>query len=189
MIIEYHIVFCLKGRYLFNYSLNQMLMRNSFFSFTLLLLVVSLTAQTKTNWSPQQCLQLKNISATLVSPDGSKMLYTVREAIMTEDRSEYINNVWLCNSDGTHHVQLTKGDKGASNPGWSPDGKWISFTSSRDGKNNLYLLPLDGGEAEKITDVKSGVLIYEWSHDGNSIAFTMTDAPSDKEEKNKKSKK
>ena len=188
MIIGYQTVFCLGSRILFTYSLNQMVMRISFISIIILLLVVNISAQTKTNWSPQQCLQLKNISATIVSPDGSKMLYTVREAIMTDDRSEYINSVWVCNTDGTHHVQLSKGDKGASNPGWSPDGKWVSFTSSRDGKNNLYLLPLEGGEAEKITDVKSGILIYEWSHDGNSIAFTMTDAPSDKEEKNKKSK-
>ena len=63
-------------------------MRISFISIILLLLVVNITAQTKTNWSPQQCLQLKNISATIVSPDGSKMLYTVREAIMSDDRSE-----------------------------------------------------------------------------------------------------
>jgi len=45
-------------------------------------------AQTKTNWSPEQCLKLKNISAVVPSPDGSKVLYTVREAVMTEDRSE-----------------------------------------------------------------------------------------------------
>ena len=162
-------------------------MRTQLFTFILLFSVVKVSAQAKTYWSPEQCLQLKNITATVVSPDGNKMLYAVREAVMTDDRSEYINNIWVCNTDGTHHIQLTKGDKGAANPGWSPDGKWISFTSARDGKNNLYLLSYEGGEAEKITDLKSGILVYEWSHDGNSIAFTMTDAPSDKEEKNKKS--
>jgi dipeptidyl aminopeptidase/acylaminoacyl peptidase len=61
----------------------------------------------QTNWSPEQCLKLKNISSTIVSPDGSKVLYTVREAIMTDDRSEYINNVWVCNTDGSNHIQLT----------------------------------------------------------------------------------
>jgi dipeptidyl aminopeptidase/acylaminoacyl peptidase len=145
-------------------------------------------AQTKTNWSPEQCLKLKNITAVVPSPDGSKILYTVREAIMTDDRSEYVNQVFLCNSDGSNTIQLTKGDKNSSNPKWSPDGKWIAFTSSRDGKNNLYILPVGGGEAEKITDVKSGVGSYDWSHDGNMIAFVMTDAASDKEEKSKKSK-
>ncbi len=140
------------------------------------------------NWTPEQCLKIKNITAVVPSPDGSKILYTVREAIMTDDRSEYINQVWLCNSNGTNAVQLTKGDKNSSNPKWSPDGKWIAFTSSRDSKNNLYILPVGGGESEKITDVKSSVGNYDWSRDGKMIAFTMIDATGDKEEKNKKAK-
>jgi dipeptidyl aminopeptidase/acylaminoacyl peptidase len=133
-------------------------------------------------------LKLKNVSSISVSPDGSKVLYTVREAVMTDDRSEYMNQVFLCNADGSNTIQLTRGDKNSSNPGWSPDGKWISFTSSREGKNNLYILPLSGGESEKITDVKTGVGLYEWSRDGNMIAFTMMDATTDKEEKDKKGK-
>lgn len=141
-----------------------------------------------TGWAPDQCLKLKNISASVASPDGSKVLYTVREALMTEDRSEYINQVWLCNADGSNSVQLTKGDKNSSIPQWSPDGKWISFISSRDGKANLYLLPVGGGESEKLTDVKTGVGNYEWSRDGNMIAFVMQDAAESKEEKDKKAK-
>ena len=151
-----------------------------------LLFVYSISAQT--NWSPEQCLKIKNITAVRVSPDGSKILYTVREAMMTDDRSEYINQVWLCNADGSNPIQLTKGDKNSSNPKWSPDGKWIAFTSSRDSKNNLYVLPVGGGEAEKVTDVKTSVGEYDWSHDGKMIAFTMADAAADKEEKDKKAK-
>jgi dipeptidyl aminopeptidase/acylaminoacyl peptidase len=145
-------------------------------------------AQTKTNWSPEQSMKIKNITAVRVSPDGTKVLYTVREAVMTDDRSEYVNQVWLCKADGTNTIQLTKGDKNSSNPQWSPDGKWITFTSSRDSKNNLYLLPVGGGEAEKLTDVKTSVGAYDWSRDGKMIAFTMADAADDKEEKNKKTK-
>ena len=152
-----------------------------------LLSIVSF-GQTQKNWSPEQCLKLKNITAVRVSPDGNKILYTVREAVMTDDRSEYVNQVWLCNADGSNAIQLTKGDKNSSNPKWSPDGKWIAFTSSRDSKTNLYILPVGGGEAEKITDVKSSVGNYEWSHDGKMIAFTMIDAVGDKEDKDKKAK-
>jgi dipeptidyl aminopeptidase/acylaminoacyl peptidase len=161
-------------------------MQKIFLAFISFCIVVTTTAQT--NWSPEQCLQLKNITAVVPSPDAGKVLYTVREAVMTEDRSEYINQVWLCNSDGSNAIQLTKGDKNSSNPSWSPDGKWIAFTSSRDTKTNLYVLPVGGGEAEKFTDVKSAVGNYKWSNDGSMIAFTMLDAADSKEEKNKKAK-
>ncbi len=161
-------------------------MRKSVFVFVSMLLTVILSAQS--DWSPEQCLKLKNISAIVPSPDGMKVLYTVREAVMTDDRSEFINQVWLCNADGSNPVQLTKGDKNSSNPKWSPDGKWIAFTSSRDSKNNLYVLPVAGGEAEKVTDVKSGVGDYKWRKDGNAIAFTMSDPAESKEEKDKKGK-
>jgi len=92
---------------------------------------------------------------------------------MTPDRSEYINQVFVCNADGSNTIQLTHGDKNSSNPQWSHDGKWIAYTSNRDGKNNLYVLPINGGESEKITDTKTGVEDYKWSADDKMIAFTM----------------
>jgi Tol biopolymer transport system component len=94
---------------------------------------------------------------------GKKVLYTVREAVMTGEHSEYINRIYVCNADGSDSIQLTKGDKNSSNPKWSPDGQWVAFTSDRDSKNNLYILPLLGGESEKITDVKTSVGEFDWS--------------------------
>jgi len=140
------------------------------------------------NWSPEQVLKMKNISSAQVSPDGTKVVYTIREAMMTDDRSEYINQIWISAIDGSNAKQLTTGDKNNSNPKWSPDNNSIAFTSSRDGKNNVYIIPVTGGEAEKITETKGGVSEFEWSNDGNKIAVIVADAATDKEEKNKKAK-
>ena len=153
------------------------------------LLALIITLQAQAVWSPEKCLTLKNISASIVSPDGTKILYAVREALMTSDRSEYVNQIWLSDTkSGATAIQLTRGDKNSAQPGWSPDGQWISFVSNRDGKNNLYTLPVIGGEAEKLTDVKSGINSYKWSRDGMSIAMLIADPTVEDEEKNTKSK-
>src|SRR5678815_2903796 len=89
------------------------LLQINFMKPKLLLIVfvlLSIAVFAQTNWSPEQCLKLKNISAVVPSPDGNKVLYTVREAVMTDDRSEYVNQVWLCNADGSNTCLLYTSD-------------------------------------------------------------------------------
>lgn len=51
----------------------------------------------------------------------------------------------------------------------SPDGKWVSFISDKDGAERLYVQPIDGGEAREIR-VDGEVLAHVWSPDGRRIA-------------------
>ena len=156
--------------------------------YTWLLLVLPLCLTAQKNWSPRQLLTMKNISASEVSPDGKKIAYTIREALLTPDRSEYVNQVWMSDIDGSSPMQLTRGEKSNNNPRWSPDGRSIAFVSARDGKSNLYILPVGGGEAEKITDSKGSVSAFSWSRDGRMLAYLTADIATDEEEKNKKAK-
>ena len=130
--------------------------------------VIGSVAQTPTTaWSPEVQLKVKALGVPRVSPDGSKVVYTVVSEVMTADKSEYLTQIWLASTDGKENTQLTFADKSSTNPKWSPDGKWIAFTSTRkDNKSNLYLLRVGGGEAEMMTDVKSGVTDFDWSQDG-----------------------
>ena len=121
-------------------------------------------------------MKVKTVGSPRVSPDGKRAVYTIVDAAMTADRSEFVTQIWMATTDGKENSQITFGEKSSTNPKWSPDGNWIAFTSNRkDNKNNLYLLRLNGGEAEPLTDVKSAVTDFEWSSDGRWIAFTMAD--------------
>jgi dipeptidyl aminopeptidase/acylaminoacyl peptidase len=150
----------------------------------------AVTAQTSAAaWDPEMQLKVRAVGTPRVSPDGKRMVYTVSEAVITPEKSEFVTQIWMATIAAKENVQITFGDKSSTNPKWSPDGNWIAFTSNRkDNKNNLYLLSLNGGEAEPLTDVKSAVTTFAWSPDGRSIAFTMTDPKSEEEEKNDKAK-
>ena len=152
----------------------------------IVLLVATATAQT---WEPEMHLKFKAVGAPRVSPDGKRVVYTVNEAVMTDDKSEFVTQIWMANIDTKNNIQLTFGDKSSTNPKWSPDGNWIAFTSNRkENRNQLYVLSLNGGEAEPLTEGKSAVINFAWSPDGRSIAFTMSDAKTEEEEKNDKGK-
>jgi dipeptidyl aminopeptidase/acylaminoacyl peptidase len=153
------------------------------------LVVLFASAATAQTWEPEMHLKLKAVGAPRVSPDGKRMVYTINEAVMTADKSEFVTQIWMATLDNKQNFQLTFGEKSSSNPKWSPDGSSIAFLSNRkDNRNNLYLLNLSGGEAEPLTDGKSGVADFAWSPDGRSIAFTMTDPKTEEEDKNDKGK-
>ena len=140
-------------------------------------------------WTPEMQINTKAVGSPRVSPDGKRVVYTVSDAVMTADKSEYVSQIWMATSDGKENYQVTFGDKSSANPKWSPDGSAIAFTSTRkDNKNNLFVLRLFGGEAEPLTDVKTGVGNFEWSPDGKWIAYSMSDAKSEDEEKNDKAR-
>ncbi len=155
----------------------------------LILLFSYLTAvQAQTAWTPELEMKVKAVGAVRVSPDGKKVVYTVSSPVMAPDKSEFVTQNWLANTDGSETVQLTYAEKSSDNPRWSPDGKMLAFTSGRSGKTNLYMLRIAGGESEQLTDVKSGVGNFAWSPDGTRIGFVLRDAPTDEEEKGNKGK-
>jgi Tol biopolymer transport system component len=125
-----------------------------------ILIVLFVSAASAQTWTPELQLKLKTVGTPRVSPDGTRVVYTVNEAVTTPDKSEFVTQIWMANVATKQSVQLTFGEKSSTNPKWSPDGKWIAFLSNRkDNRNNLYRLSMDGGEAEPLTDLKSAVTI------------------------------
>ena len=140
------------------------------------------------NWTPKESMKIKSISQTDISHDGKYAAYVVREAIMEEKKSEYLNQIWVTNLVTKENYQYTYNLKSSMSPKFSPDGKKIAFLSSRSGKNQVWIMNTHGGEARKLTNEKKGVRSIKWSPDGKKISFLKNDDDTEEEKKSKENK-
>ena len=117
----------------------------------------------------QDQFRLKRVGSAQISPEGDWVAYTVSTTNLEKEESK--TQIWMVSTSGGDPIPLSMSGESASNPRWSPDGKYLSFTASRGegARSQVYVLDRRGGEARQLTEVKQGVGGYLWSPDGSKL--------------------
>jgi len=165
------------------------------FVLALVALSIPAGAQAPRPMTVDDVLDMVQLSAPRISPDGRRVLYTVSELGPWKDNKR-VTSIWIADTDGSRARRFLGNEKDRS-AAWSPDGKQVAFLSGRDASNKnegdegdsaqIYVIPVDGGEAVKLTDHKGAIRSFEWTKDAASIVFLAERAKSDTERSAQKS--
>ena len=84
----------------------------------------------------------------------------------------YASDIWIVNKSGGLAKRITSTPAVENDPYFSPNGKWLAFTSNRTGVNNVYIVPISGGTPTQLTWHPSGSTVRGWSPDGKSLLIS-----------------
>jgi len=107
---------------------------------------------------------LTDVEAASLSPQGDRLALQINNGV---------SDIWVLDLARGIRTRLTFGPIYNNGPYWSPEGKWIVYTSNRNGRFQLFRKPSDGGgvEEELLSDDQ---LLFpsDWSRDGKYIFYS-----------------
>jgi tricorn protease len=104
-----------------------------------------------------------------ISPDGTLVAFS------------YLGDVWVVPTIGGVARPVTMHEAHDTYPVFSPDGKWLAFSSNRHGSYDVFVVPVQGGKPRRLTYDSASDIVSGWSPDGKNVLFASsrgTDFPS-----------
>jgi dipeptidyl aminopeptidase/acylaminoacyl peptidase len=141
----------------------------------LALLATPLQAGDTHPFSVQDMLAMDRIAEPAVSPDGTRVAFSVRVTDLDANKGRF--DIWLAGVDGSSTRRVTSHEANDQSPAWSSDGKAIYFVSTRSGSAQVHRLSLDGGEPEQVTRLPLDVEAFAVVPGGKRLVVAMAVLP------------
>ena len=116
------------------------------------------------------------LSATASLPAAAEPIKFARHPHVAHGKLAfaYHGDIWVANADGSSPSRLTAHVARDTFPRFSPDGKWVAFTSNRFGNDDVFVIPAAGGEPKQLTFATTGDTVHYWTPDGKGIVFSTS---------------
>jgi len=88
----------------------------------------------------------------------------------------YLGDIWTADEQGKNIRRVTVHRARDVYPRFSPDGKWLAFSSDRNGNLDVYIIPVGGGAAKPLTTHSADDTVLAWSPDSKRVLFASNRA-------------
>jgi tricorn protease len=99
------------------------------------------------------------ISGLTVSSDGQTLAFS------------YLGDIWAAPSSGGLARRLTVHPADDRDPVYSPDGRYLAFSSNRSGNMDVFIMEAFGGEPRRLTYHSVSDMVTQFSPSGDFIVF------------------
>lgn len=83
----------------------------------------------------------------------------------------YLGDIWVVNEDGSNPQRITDNSARDTYPRFSPDGRWIAFSSNRYGNYDVFIIPAGGGASRRLTYHTGNDEVVGWTRDSRNVVF------------------
>ncbi len=83
----------------------------------------------------------------------------------------YLGDIWTADENGQNVKRLTVHKARDIYPRFSPDGKWIAFSSDRNGNLDVFIIPAEGGASKQLTFHSAEDTVLGWTPDSKAVLF------------------
>jgi tricorn protease len=97
-----------------------------------------------------------------ISPDGKLVAFS------------YLGDIWTVEAIGGVARPVTMHEAHEINPCFSPDGRWIAFSSNRHGSYDVFVVAAHGGRPKRLTFDSAHDMAMGWTPDGKGVIFSST---------------
>ena len=118
-------------------------------------------------FTPEVMLKMGRIGSAVLSPDGSKLAYTVTWYSVGKNRG--VSTLWVRDMNSGETLQLTDTSSNNSDPQWSADGSELYFLSDRGGSSQIWAMNPSGANVRQISDFGADVEGYGISPAGDRL--------------------
>lgn len=115
-------------------------------------------------------------AVTLPSLGAAQGTRLLRQPTISGDQVAftYGSDVWTAPVAGGRGTRITSTPAVESDPHFSPDGRWLAFSSNRSGSTAVYVVSADGGEPQRLTWYPAAAFVRGWTPDGSRVVYATS---------------